>query len=472
MSVELQVALSAHEISVLDTVEARVRVRNTGPLLLAVPGMNDRTPALSFEVVDRATGDVVRRVNGFSHQALLTRARIDPANDLEVLPAGQALDFTLDLAQFHQTLAAGDYEVRATYEHPPAGASATAPSIPLRVVDCPVAHAAALRDDPVLDGLGLLLQDDRGNAWVRLHNHQRPLAAWYNRRLELPAGSTGAFLASSGFFQTESFDPFFDSWVVFEHGAYVVARRLRWGGPTGEQRAALLPGRGRLLRSAYRDRSGGLFVFFQSNGLLEGYRLDASALVKVLEHRLPGGAFDACVRADEHTVHIVYPHRGIVHAKVGLGGQPTTEDRIHRTGLTPVSWIYEPAARRVKAAFLDSPSGRIAELVVADASGVHVERRDLCVRGRITELAFDRGRQGVTHVLFATSRGRLYLTVGDRAPARVASGQARYFPHVIADAPAYLGFAQAGSGYRFRAYTLRQRQPRLIDYEMAAWVKP
>jgi hypothetical protein len=470
--IELSVSFSAHEISVLDVVTARVVVRNLDPLPAGLPGMNDRTQALTFEVRDRATSALVRRMNGFSYQALLMRSRLDATPDLDAVPGGQYTDFTLDLGQFQRTFAAGDYELRATYDYPPAGASAATPWVPLRVVDTPVTRAEAVRYNPVLDGLTLLFEDGSGTTWARLHNYRRPLASWYGQRLELPPGTTGAFCATAGFFQTDSFDPFFETWVVFPHGEYVVARRFVRGVPTGEQRAAPAPPGALLCRSAFYNLAGELFVFFQWDGLLHGYRLDAAALVKVFERTLPTGTPEVCVRADEEFVHIVYPHRGLVHVKVGITGQGATEDQIHRTGLSPLLWTHEPAGQRLKAAFVDSADGRVVEMVIAGTQGVHVERRVLPTRGRITELAFDRGQRGDTHVLYSTSRGKLYLSIGDRGPALIASGQERYFPFVIADSPAYLGYARHGYGWRFDGYTLRRHLLRRIDYDLAPWDQP
>lgn len=473
MSVEIAIALSAPEIPVLGTLDVRVILKNTGPLPLELPGENDRTPALTFDVFDRHTRELVRRMNGFSHQALLSRARVNPEHSLEVVPGGGALDFTLDLAQFHQPLRTGEYEVQATYAYPPANVNVASAKVPLRVTDVAVTRMASLRDNPVLDGLTVLVEAADGSTWGRLHNVDRPLAAWWNRRMELPPGTTGAFAASSGFFQTASFGPFFETWLLFLHGGYVVARCFAWGKPTGEQRAALLPARGRLLPSAVRTATRELLVFFWSDGLLEGYRLDAQSLVKVMEVPLPRGLKDEpCVRADEDFLHVVYPDHGLIHMQVGLRGQASSSDRVHRTGMLPVSWVYEPPLRRTKAVFVDSRWGRAFDLYTSDGNGVTVRKTQLPVRGHVTEIAFDRGPRGQTFVLFTTSRKKLFLSVEDRAPALIAAGQDRYFPIVIGDAPVSIGYFKPGFGHRFFGYTVRQHIPHIIDYETDAWVRP
>lgn len=471
--VDIAIALSAPEIPVLGTVDVRVIVRNTGPLPLELPGENDRTTALTFDVTDRATGKLVRRMNGLTHQRMMSRARATGTHDLSVVPGGGSLDFTLDLAQYHQPLHVGDYEVQARYTYPSAGVDAASAKVPLRVTDLAVTGATPVRDNPVLDGATLVFEAADGSVWGRLHNVDRPLAAWWNRRLELPPGTRGAFTAAAGFFQTDSFGPFFETWVLFQHGSYVVARCFAWGKPTGEQRAAPVPQRGRLLRSAVRGRSRELYVFFWSDGLIEGYRLDAQALTKVMEAPLPRGlAFEPVIRSDEEYLHIVYPHGGLVHAKIGLQGQPSTSDRVHRTGLLPVSWTYETSLRRLKAVFADSRDGRSIQLFTSDGNGVSVIQKQLPTRGHVTEIDYDLTQAGTPLILYASSRKRLYLIVGDRTPMQMGADQDRYFPMVKAGAPFYIAHARPGAGHRFYGISLRPHHPRVIDYETEAWIQP
>ena len=472
MSVELQIVLPAPEIPVLATLDVRVILRNTGALPLELPGENDRTPALTFDVYQRGTDKLVRRMNGFSHQALMLRTRIDGAHELEAVPGGGALDFTLDLAQFHQPLRVGEYEVQATYAYPPAEVNAASARVPLRVTDLRVTGMEAVRDNPVLDGLTVLVEAEDGTTWGRLHNPERPLAAWWNRPLGLPPGTRGAFCATSGFFTTESFGPFFSTYVVFQHGSYVVARHFAWGKPSGLQHAAVVPGRGRLIKSAIRTKARELLVFFWSDGLLEGYRLDPNALVKVMEKRLPTGlAGEPCVRADEEFLHVVYPDRGLVHEKVSLTGLPSSEQRVHESPHLPVQWVYDPAIRRLKAVFVDSRWGRALELVTSDPSGLVVEETQLVTRGHLAELSFDRNR-GKTFILYSTSRRRLYLSITGRSPVLIASGQERYFPIMIADAAAYIGYSKPRFGHRFFTYTTHAHLPHIVDYETQAWERP
>ncbi|MFO0587367.1 MAG: hypothetical protein U0441_07505 [Polyangiaceae bacterium] len=473
MPVEIAIALSAPEIPVLGTLEIRVLVRNTGALPIELPGPDDRTDALTIDVTDRATGALVRRMNGLTFQRMLSRARASSRHDLAAVPGGGTLDFTLDLAQYHQPLTAGDYEVRATLVHPPAEVDAASAKVPVRVTDLGVTGVSLTRDNPVLDGATILAEGADGSVWGRLHNVDRPLAAWWNRRLELPPGTRGAFTAAAGFFQTDSFGPFFETWVLFQHGSHVVARCFAWGKPTGEQRAAPLPARGRLVRSAVRTATRDLYVFFWSDGLLEGYRLDAQSLTKVMEAPLPRGlAGEPCVRADEDFLHIVYPYGGLVHAQVGLRGQASTSDRVHKTGLLPVWWLYEPPLRRLRAVFADSRWGRTVELFTSDGNGTSATRMVLPTRGHVTEIDFERSQQGTESVLYSTSRKRLYLMVGSRGPMEMASGQERYFPFVKAGAPLYIGYARPSEGHRFHAISLRPRWPRIIDYETEAWNQP
>ena len=119
----------------------------------------------------------------------------------------------------------------------------------------------------------------------------------------------------------------------------------------------------------------------------------------------------------------------------------------------------------MKGVFIDSPRGRALTLVTSDPNGRHVVETQLPSRGHVVELQFDRTQEGQTHILYTTSRGRLYLVIGDRAPALLATGRERYFPVLLADTPTYVGFVKPGEGHRFHAYTLKRWHPHLMDYE-------
>lgn len=189
--------------------------------------------------------------------------------------------------------------MQATYAYPPAEANAASARVPLRVTDLRVTGMEAVRDNPVLDGLTVLVEAEDGTTWGRLHNPERPLGTLVESAARAPAGGReGPSARLRGSSRRRVFGLFLDLRGVSARELRGRAA-LRVGKPSGLQHAALVPGRGRLIKSAIRTKARELLVFFWSDGLLEGYRLDPNALVKVMEKRLPTGlAGEPCVRAD------------------------------------------------------------------------------------------------------------------------------------------------------------------------------
>ena len=73
----------------------------------------------------------------------------------------------MDLSSFHYPIPAGDYLVNAVYAYEPAGVKLDSGFQELRVASDPAVAVEAWRDNPVLDGLALLIEADTedGPAW-------------------------------------------------------------------------------------------------------------------------------------------------------------------------------------------------------------------------------------------------------------------------------------------------------------------
>ena len=529
MPVDVDISLVRSPISTFEGVEVVCTLRNTGAAPLLIPGSNDLTGALTFEVRDRA-GAIVRRLSGLSRQRMMSSSRVKLDPDLEVLGPGAAWSFTLDLATYHYGFPAGDFEVEAVYTFEPAGVSARSPRRPLTVTAAPLAGVYAARDNPVIDGTALLFRTSFGATYLRQHTHRTPLAAWYSAPAVDVRPRGDVFFATAAFFRTDTFAWFSDRWVLRTEPGVIEARLFRDGKPTGERRRAPLPERGTLLRSAGRTDSEELILFFQSNGLLEAYRLGVSSLDKVFAHALPRGAGEVAVRVGEDRIHCVVPARGVLYQELALDGRLLAERRLFAGRRAPWSAEYDPVDRLVKAIFWDAPFGRTVRLAVArieeadededadedeetvDEAPAEAEAEDepagedaedaaptpaqaaeaeegppatrgtgevrggvawremtLPLRGAITELAFDRSRRGIFHLLVATTRGRLYHFADDRGPKLVASGEERFFPVVIAPSEVFLGCHEARRGYRFLKLQQHGGGPKIVDFEVGPW---
>src|SRR5262249_22737012 len=152
-------------------------------------------------------GHLLRRMSGLTSQAMLSRARLDPRPDLDILPPSGTWTWDIDLASYHYNLPAGDLQIEAHYTYPPKGIDVRADRVPVRIAAQHLDVLTADRDNPVLDAITLLLlaEDPPGRAlYLRQLNHPRPLAAWYSERIADGGPGRRYFLASANFFRTDS----------------------------------------------------------------------------------------------------------------------------------------------------------------------------------------------------------------------------------------------------------------------------
>src|SRR5690242_20139110 len=110
MNLALDISVRPHGASTLGSLEVAVRLENRGAAALVLPGPQDQTAALTLTLLDRA-GRPVQRMNGFSSQAMMSGARVDPRPDLAPLGPGEAWSWTLDLASYQYAPPAGDFEL-------------------------------------------------------------------------------------------------------------------------------------------------------------------------------------------------------------------------------------------------------------------------------------------------------------------------------------------------------------------------
>jgi hypothetical protein len=472
MSLTFQIALENPRHTTLDALRVTCSLTNAGRSPVIVPASSDRTGALTFHVRDPKTGTVVRRMNGLSHQIMLSRSRVDLAYSLGQVGAGETVSWTLDLASFHYPLPAGDFEIAATYEYPPSGVSLVSNTVAVSVSRVDIGSVLTQHANPVLDGTAVLFETP-GGLHLRQHNHARPLAAWYTRWLDLRANPGSASLVSPNYFNTDTFDHFFSKWVLYEEGTDIVAREHLWGLPAEGVRRAPRPEAGALCKASFLTPSGDIFVFFQSPGVLRGYRFGPNALQHVFEQPLPAGVPEVCVRADEEHVHLLVAHRGLVHLRFLLNnGQPDGRWRVFRSDQIPVHHEYDPTDRLVKAIFRDRAQSPYHTLVLVDQNGLSTRNVKLSVPGTVEEIAFDRSPRGRFIVAASTSRGKLYLFDEQRGPVLLASGEKRFFPRVIARRVTYVGHLRGDRGYRFSTISWRKQGPRVVNYDLAAWEQP
>lgn len=471
MALEFQFSIANPHPSTHEGLRVACRLGNPDSQAAELPAPYDRSGAFRIGLCD--TGQTpLRTMSRLSRQAFLSEGRVDTSLDLDTLEPGQEWNWKMDLASFHYPIPAGEYLVNATYEYPPAGVSLDSGFRELRVASDPVTAVEAWRDNPCLDGLALLIEADTeaGPAWfLRQHNHNRPVGAWFSSRVatsEQP--DTRPYCATCNFLQTESLDPFFEKWVLWTAAGELRARRYDSGAPTDRYRAAVIPEGRSVLRAAIRTLKDSLYVFFLTEGgLLECYRFE-EGLTKVFEHGLRAPFAPLSIAADREFIHIAMPWRGVFYERLRPDGRPLERMHVFRSRLCPVSVQYDPAGRRIKALFRDGPHGKTVQMAGVDFGRDTVSEcriDSLGIRDDLNELSFDQDSKGRFHLLASTAGGKLYYLFEGAAPRLIAEGEERFFPMVVAPLRVYLGCYRRECGYRFLQFRKKRRGPKLLGLD-------
>ncbi len=448
-----------------------VRLRNRSLEPLELPNLYDTSAALTFELFTAAARRL-RQLNGITQQLMLVGARPNMTPTLETLPPGETWTRTIDLAPYHYLLPPGDLRLRARYEYEPAGLRAFS-DLARVLVDNPPLTSVDLRLDACLleSALVLLRSESNGHAswFLRQHSLGAPLAAWYSEPVLHGEPAETVTCSTATFSHAGTFDPMFERWLVWTTGATLHARLHRSGKPVGQPRHAAIPPGWRLLPWCNHQRDGSLLLFFEAGpARLECRRLAADGLAPVFGCDLTARL--AAVAADEDSVHLLLEHRGVVHERLTLTGEHIASDQLFRSRLPLHACELDPLGGQVKALFREAPHGASLEMFGASlisGESTHARLDRLLLRHPVTELAFDRDRNGRFHLLAATTAGKLYYFGPNLGPVLVARGPGPFFPRILARKRPYLGYYDPACGYLFRPF-VRNASPKLLSFDAPA----
>jgi hypothetical protein len=445
-----------------ESVRARVVIRNDSAAAVEVPRLDDRTDAYTFELIDEA-GVAVRRLNGVTGQVMMSTNRVDWRPSLGLLAPGEAWEDELDLAQLHYLLPPGAYKLQLRLggdgsERPAVCSNA----VPLDIVDAPVGRVRVWRDDPVIDGIVLVIEGDR--LYLRQHTAMRPLAAWYAREIGSPGPTV---YARADFFDPSTFDAFDERVLATQQGRDLVVRTFYAGEPTAAPTTLALPPGRTLIDGAFRDEARCLRLFLAASGSIECYRLDQGGLA--LEFARPAAA-DAALCAIGGEIHMVERvGHALVHHRLRRDGTVLGSRNLASSRMKLASCRIDPSRRLVLACFADLPHGHVFDLLAVpldnDPSARSRRLDDLQLGGDVREIAFDIDRAARFHLVLATSRRRLLYWADGRGPALVARQDSPFHPLIVTARKPYLGYYCAGQGYRFVELEGRHGRPRTVDYK-------
>lgn len=472
MALELTVGPARTEISSHESLTVHCVLRNGGTGTERLPGPYDRSGAFNIVLRDGA-GNLVRSMNRQTRQRMLSDGRVDGTLDTEELPSGEQWQWPMDLASFQFSLPAGAYTVSGRLVYPPENLDVESAKTSLNVREDPVCFVGAMRDNPVIDSVSLLIgaESESGRQYfLRQHNYSRPCGAWYAARIPAPPDGGEPFFAPAGYYQAESFDPAFSKWIVMPRGAGTVeAYRFVSGAPRARRKAPVPAGL-TLVRSAFHMAGGELLLFFWGPaGRLECHRLDDAGLTKLFEHdpRVPAGTAIS-IGAFADTIHLAIPRRGVVYERLSMDGVLRDRVRAFRTPYEAVAVTYEPVVHRIRALFADARRSQTVQVAVIDLKKEAVSSYTwdrFPLRGGIGELSFDQDEGGRFHLLATTRAKRLYYLSEGRGPVLVAEGEDAYHPVVCAPRKVYLGFYRRSLGFRFVQYQRRRTGAKFVGLE-------
>jgi hypothetical protein len=473
VNLNLGMALVSREVSTLEGPVLQFTLSNRGDSCLTIPSYHDQSDALALHIFSDE-GDLFRRVDGLAQQAMLSAAAVDTEPMLQDLEPGESWSWDLNLLAAHSPLPAGHYQIEATYSYPAENVDLKSERSSFEVRAAEISSAAFLRDNPVLDGLTLALCEGKGRAsrhHLRLHNAGRPLAAWYAASVAQRPHMENFFCAQASFYQTESFDPFFRRWAVWQEGPLVFAHAFDEGAPEADSlHIARIPAGHRLIRFAHATAADQLYVFFIDHKQRLVARLfEEQRLRDVFIHYLPDHLeLDPVLGADETGLRIALFHRGLSYTKLDHQGDVLDSMKPYNSRLRCSSARYEAETDQFKAVFRERGKGKSVEMLVTDCATASVESLalgPLPLRGELHELAFDRDLQGHFHLLASTSRRQLYHLTPGRGPLRIAQGEDSFFPCVCASTDVFLGYFRKDRGYRFLQRNVDSAGPNINNHE-------
>ncbi|MCP3869537.1 MAG: hypothetical protein GY703_15855 [Gammaproteobacteria bacterium] len=471
MALHLEMRVRSSKSTTLDYLRLDFSLENQTSRALTLPGPYDLTDALTL-VIYNTDGEMCRLINGITRQVMSSSGRVDERPDLVDLLPGETWEWFWDTVGYHYPLAAGEYRIQGIYTYQDLRAVSSIEDLVIMAEE--VESLVAVRDNPVMDGLTLLIGASLGGEsrlLLRQHGYQRPLSAWYSEPLDLNTGAELPFLASPAYFRTDSFEHFFERWLIVPEGGRVEARRYCWGRASGERFQADLPASGRLLRVASCPETGPLKLYFlDENNALRVLNFDRTGLHECYRYPLPHHARSTApaIRADCDHLHLAIPDHGIYYAMLTHGGDCIVERHLYRTRLLPVQWDINPERRTIHALFRGGRHDRVLELVELgpELDQACCYRLDgLSLRGDIAEIDFAWDDKQRYHLLLSTSRNQLYYLEQGHGPVRIAQGEHRFYPRVVLSSSVYLGCYRKEFGYRFLEFQRQHGRPRIVDYE-------
>jgi hypothetical protein len=474
MPVELDLHIVNPTLATHEALRVVCRLRNDENAR-TIPSPYDRSGSFRIGLFQEGEAPV-RVMDRQTRQTMMSAGRVDSSLDLDTLDAHGVWTWDVDLASYGYAIPPGRYDLRAVYEYEPEQIHAGWGPQTVQVTADPLRNVRVIRDNPIIDGLVLLFEGGgatRPRWFLRLHNYQRPLGAWWSIPVIEGAPPVMAFCASAGYSQTESTDPFHRRWILsLDDSGLVRANLYDRGEATPRVREAQLPHGARLIPAAVAMRDDTLLVFvWSATGRLQCHRFEDASFVPQFEHAPPypqGTAIS--IGADEQGIHLAAAYRGLHHQVLNLAGETLTVQQLFRSRLAPNAVRFEPGEQRIKGLFFEGRSGSLQMVVHRLENGqTHVSSIDrFPVRDDLQEIDFDLDHAGRFHLLASTAGRRLYYLGTGLGPVLVAEGEDRFFPIVAAARQVYLGCYRSAYGYRFVHYQPRQHGPKFHGWSIQA----
>ncbi len=482
MSIELETNIRKTKLNTLETIKLDISLKNSGNVSETLPGPHDLSDALKVKIFNES-GILYKCLSGLTRQEMMSAGRIDTSYSLDLLTPGKTWQWTIDLCKYYFSIPAGIYKLQTSYDYLEKRISLSDQGHLIEISPVELKGVWWSRDNPIIDGLCLIFYaktNDRYDYYIRQYNYGRPLAAWYNEKILYSDKPLEPFCATSNFFSSETFDHFFNKWVIWQQNENLNLIQLRWGKKHREY-SFPMPKKRFLLKYAFYNLKNEIYLFMfahlEERMAMECYKVKNGEMhfqfTYPLNKQLPK-YLD--IRADQQFIHICTinsmfsRNRGTHYLRLSLDGKENFHRLVYQTGLTPYSCILDLEEQRLRSIYWDGMHGHTLTLVVVPLSGEKSEViekiLDIPTRGDIREIQFIQDKKGSFHILFSTSHSRLYYCLEDRKPQKLGDGEILFYPILLAHLDdIYFGFYKKGRGYRF----LHSRKPhnygpRIIAY--------
>ena len=403
---------------------------------------------------------------------MLYSDRLQEPPEVHTIAPGERLELVFDLANYYYPFCQGIYRIVPCFYSVETDKQ-QGEAVELEVQSVGACQILQWYENPIFGTESLLCSTAGANGdarcYLRWLGMNRPMGAFFNKRLEAAGPERCAIASIPAFFDPDYMQAGFEKIIVWPDGEnHITVTIYENGDLKGQPVAVELPDASAVLPYSFHTIAGMLFVFTckeeSDSRVVKGYIIDLwgdQSVIGCLEHRVSEpGPVAICGGPD--IIHLISGGKNLTHVMFNLMGEHVQTNQIAQVEGEPYDLFVNLISNQIKVVYLD-PSQR-GGVILVQSSFPSLEEPE--VEARIEKLRLAVPREGQVqeivflfdsteaHVLYSTKDGRLiYRGAGGRF-RRLAAGETRYFPKIMPGEtddwePPFLGYFSSSNGYRF-----------------------